>query len=212
MARHQKDETGELWQIAKTVIKADRTTRVDNIDITTFWDLRNLKFLMTFRDEPRKDDEKRIVAARVKVLSPELRDLFAKDLQIEVCEAIWTELTARWRQRVIKHELRHIRITFDEDAFAENGKRVPKLDKEGRIKVSVEPHDLVIRTFEADIAEWGLSQKEVDLIERLKPYYRAVKKGELPVYKTPKILEEGPEVEEKEEGSAAPAVTDVDDA
>jgi hypothetical protein len=193
VARHQRDETGELWKIAKAIIKADRNTRVDNIDITTFWDLRHLKFLMTWRDEPRKDDEKRICAARVKVLSPELRDLFGKDVHIEVCEAIWTDLDARWRQRIVKHELRHVKIAFDEDAFNDNGQRVPRYDKEGRIKVSVEPHDLVIRTFEADIAEWGLSQNEVDLIERLRPYYRKVKKGELPVYQTPKVLETGPE-------------------
>lgn len=202
MAKHQKDETGELWKIAKAIIKADRTTRVDDIAITTFWDLRHLKFLMTLRDEPRKDEEKRIAAARVKVLSPELRDLFGKDVNIEVCEPIWADLTTRWRQRIIKHELRHIRISFDEDAFNDNGQRVPKYDKEGRIKVSVEPHDLVIRTFEADIAEWGLSQAEVDLIERLKPYYRMVKKGELPVYQTPKALETGPEEEETDEDAA----------
>jgi hypothetical protein len=193
MARHQKDDTGELWKIAKALIKADRNTKVDNIDITTFWDLRHLKFLMTWRDEPRKDDEKRICAARVRVLSPELRDLFGKDVHIEVCETIWQELSDRWKRRVVKHELRHIKITFDEDAFNDNGQRVPKCDKEGRLKVSTEPHDLVIRTFEDDIAEWGLSQSEVDLIERLKPYYRAVKKGELPVYQTPKVLENGPE-------------------
>lgn len=202
MARHQKDDSGEMWKIAKAIIKAGRNTKTDDIDITTFWDLRVLKFLMTMRDEPRKDEEKRIAAARVKVLSPELRDLFGKDVNIEVCEPIWNDLTARWRQRVIKHELRHIRISFDEDAFADTGERVPKVDKEGRIKVSVEPHDLVIRTFEADIAEWGLSQAEYDLIERLRPYYRAVKKGELPVYQTPKVLEEGPVEDEPGEDAA----------
>ena len=202
MARHGKDDTGEMWKIAKAIIKADRNTHVDDILITTFWDLRVLKFLMTWRDEPRKDEEKRIAAARVKVLSPELRDLFGKDVNIEVCEPIWRDLTSRWRQRVIKHELRHIRITFDDDAYNDTGERVPKLDKEGRIKVSVEPHDLVMRTFEADIQEWGLSQAEFDLIERLKPYYRAVKKGELPVYQTPKVLEEGPQEEESGEDAA----------
>jgi hypothetical protein len=201
LARHQQDDTGEMWKIAKAIIKADRKTVVDNIDITTFWDLRHLKFLMTMRDEPRKDEEKRVAAARVKVLSPEPRDLFGKDIHIEVCEPIWVDLDARWRQRVIKHELRHIQITFDEEAFADTGQRVPKLDKEGRIKASTVPHDLVLRTFEDDIAEWGLSQLEFDLIERLRPYYRAVKKGELPVYQTPKVLEEGPE-EDKEEDAA----------
>ncbi len=201
MARHGKDDTGEMWKIAKAIIKADRNTKVDNIDITTFWDLRSLKFLMTWRDEPRKDEEKRIAAARVKVLSPELRDLFGKDVNIEVCEPIWHDLTDRWKKRVIKHELRHIRITFDDDAYADTGERVPKCDKEGRIKVSVEPHDLVLRTFEDDIAEWGLSQAEFDLIERLKPYYRAVKKGDLPVYQTPKVLEEGPQEEEGEDAA-----------
>jgi hypothetical protein len=188
-----------MWKLAKAIIKADRKTRVDNIDITTFWDLRHLKFLMTWRDEPREDEEKRTVAARVKVLGPELRDLFGKDVQIEVCEPIWQDLTARWRKRVIKHELRHVRITFDDDAFADTGERVPKLDKHGRIKVSAIPHDLVLRTFEDDIAEWGLSQAEFDLIERLKPYYRAVKKGDLPVYQTPKALEEGPQDGEGED-------------
>lgn len=195
MARHQQDATGEMWQIAKKIIKADRKTVADNIDITTFWDLRHLKFLMTMRDEPRKDEEKRIAAARVKVLSPELRDLFGKDIHIEVCEPIWSDLDARWRYRVIKHELRHVRITFDDEAFGETGERVPKTDKEGRIKASVEPHDLVLRTFEDDISEWGLSQGEFDLITRLKPYYQAVKRGSLPVYKTPRVLEEGPQEE-----------------
>jgi len=198
VARYWKDDSGELWQIAKSVIKADKKTKADNIDITTFWDLRHLKFLMSFRDEPRKDEEKRVVAARVKILSPELRDLFGKDVNIEVCEPIWSELDARWRQRIIKHELRHLSIQFDEEAYADNGERVPKTDKEGRIKCSTEPHDLVLRTFEDDIAEWGLSQSEFDLLDRLKSYYRAVKKGKLPVYQTPKVLEEGPESEEEE--------------
>lgn len=195
MPRHGKDETGEMWKIAKAIIKADRNTKVDNIDITTFWDLRHLKFLMTWRDEPREDEEKRTVTARVKVLGPELRDLFGKDVQIEVCEPIWQDLSVRWRKRVIKHELRHVKITFDEEAFADTGERVPKLDKQGRIKVSTVPHDLVIRTFEDDIAEWGLSQPEIDLIDRLKPYYRAVKKGELPVYTVPRAMEQGPSEE-----------------
>ena len=201
MARHQQDETGEMWKIAKAIIKADSKTRVDNIDISTFWDLRHLKFLMTFRDEPRKDEEKRICAAKVKVLSPELRDLFGKDIHIEVCGPIWDDLDARWRQRVIKHELRHVRVVFDEDAFNETGERVPKTDKDGRIKCSTEPHDLVMRTFEADIQEWGLSQTEFDLIERLKPLYRAVKKGDLPVYQTPRVLEEGPQEEGAEDAA-----------
>lgn len=192
MARYQRDENGELWKIAKAIIKADRETKVDDLNITTFWDLRHLRFLLTFRDEPRKDEEKRIAAARVKILSPELRDLFGKDVNIEVCEPIWEDLDVRWRKRLIKHELRHVRIIFDEDAYADTGERIPKTDKDGRIKASVEPHDLVLRTFEDDISEWGLSRAEFELIERLKPYYRAVKKGELPVYQTPKVLVEGP--------------------
>jgi len=208
MARHNRDESGELWKIAKAIIKADRSTKLDNIDITTFWDLRNLKFLMTWRDEPRKDEEKRIAAARVKVLSPELRDLFGKDVNIEVCEPIWRQLSARWHRRIIKHELRHVRIVFDDEAFDETGERVPKLDKEGRIRISIEPHDLVIRTFAADIEENGLSEEEYQAIRFLVKCYRAVRKGEMPKYQTPKVLLEGPEdsgPEDSESGDAEDA-------
>jgi predicted metallopeptidase len=196
LARHQQDETGELWKIAKAIIKADKNTVVDGIDVTTFWDLRHLKFLMTFRDEPRKDEEKRVATARVKVLSPELRDLFGKDIHIEVCQPIWDDLSVRWRQRVIKHELRHISITFDEDAYGETGKRVPKLDKEGRIKCSTVPHDIVLKTFEDDIAEWGLSENEMALLSRLKNYYKAARKGDLDVYQTPQVMVDGPQEED----------------
>lgn len=194
MARHHQDETGEIRKYARQIIKAAKNTHVDDL-VTTFWDLRRVKFLFTFRDEPRKDEEKRFVSARVKVLSPELRDLFGKDVHIEICEPTWRQLTVRWKKRLVKHELRHVKIDWDDKHFEETGERLAKTDKEGRLKVSIEPHDLVLRTFEDDIEEWGLSNVEFDLIRRLLPYYRAVKKGEAEKYTLPRVLIEGPEAD-----------------
>jgi len=192
VARHHQDDTGEIRKYARQIIKAGKNTQTDDL-ITTFWDLRRVKILYTFRDEARKDEEERFVSARVKVLSAELRDLFGKDVQIEICEPTWRQLTVRWKKRLVKHELRHINIVWDEKHYDETGERQPKTDKEGRIKVSTLPHDLVLRTFEDDIQEWGLSDVQFDLIRRLLPYYRAVKKGEAEKYTLPRVLVDGPD-------------------
>lgn len=184
MPRHRRDETGELFNIAKKIV----TSKKD----TSFAHLKKVKILFTWRDTARKDDEGRQVAARASRLSPQIRDLIGKDAMIEVFEDIWPRLSPKWKVRLIKHELRHISVVFDE----ETGE--PKYDKDGRIKIEIVPHDVVIKTFKAEILEYGISTTDLPSVSFLAEVHRKHRKGELQIYKTPEALLE-PEEDEGEE-------------
>jgi len=174
MPRHRRDESGELFAIAKKIVKSPKNTK--------FHPLKNIRILFTWRDEPRKDDEGRPVAARASRLSPQMRDLLGKDAMIEVYEEVWRRMNAKWKERLIKHELRHIEVVMDE----ESGE--PKTDKEGRIKIEIVPHDVVIKTFQAEVNEYGISTTDMPTVQFLAGAYQRHKKGDLPSYKTPDAL------------------------
>lgn len=183
MPRHYIDEKGELKAVAKRVIGSYRNL-VDPMGCTP-WDLRILRFQFTFRDEPRTDEDQRDIAAQIKRLSPELRDLYGFDVQLEVCEPIWRDLTDRFRLRLIDHELMHVRIVWDLKAELP---KTPKTDKEGRISIEMVPHDISIKRFRAEFEKYGLSDVEMDQLSYLLELYRKAKKGEIPVYTQPAVL------------------------
>jgi hypothetical protein len=186
MPRHRRDETGELFNIAKKLVTSKKSTE--------FAHLKKVRILFTWRDTARKDDEGRSVAARASKLGPQIRDLIGKDAMIEVFEDIWPRLSPKWRVRLIKHELRHINVVFDE----ESGE--PKYDKDGRIKIEIVPHDVVIKTFKAEILEYGVSTTDLPAVAFLADVHRKHKKGDLSTYKTPEALLEAEESEDEGEG------------
>jgi len=171
MPRHRRDETGELFNIAKKIVVKD----------PEFSALKHTRILFTWRDTPRKDDEGRPVAARASRLSPQLRDLMGKDAMIEVYEEVWKRMSPVWRARLIKHELRHISVVLEDSGE-------PKRDKEGRIKIEIVPHDVVIKTFKAELEEYGISSADLPTVAFLADIYRRHRRGDVPSYDTPKAL------------------------
>jgi hypothetical protein len=179
MPKHRRDESGELFGFAKQIVKKKPEFKL----------LKSIRILFTWRDTPRKDDEGAPVAARASKLGPQLRDLMGKDAMIEVYEGVWSRLDKPWKRRLIEHELRHIRVVTKE----EDGQEIIDRDKEGRVKVEIVPHDVVIKTFKDEIEEWGISITDLITVKYLADVYRRQKKGDLGTYETPEALMADPE-------------------
>lgn len=175
MPKFSQDKNGEIQKVAASILKEQEE----------FEDLRLLKFLFTWIDEPRTDEEKQPVAAQVKVLPAQWRDITGCDVQIEVCEPTWRELDQHWRRRLVEHEFRHVRVEFKEN---KQGTLEPARDKQDRIKVKLVPHDIVIKTFKKEVKQYGLSFDDMGCLTFLKTAYQKIKAGKLNKYAVPKVL------------------------
>jgi hypothetical protein len=138
--RHWKDDTGELEKEAKPIIEE------------SFPELAAVNILFTFRDPPAKAGAGKVVAGTCRAISARDRDLFGYDFEICMAEAVWGQLLRRQKKRLTWHELRHARVDLDEDGN-------PVLDKEERVKIWVEDHDIDVRTFHEEIEEFGMDRE-----------------------------------------------------
>jgi hypothetical protein len=182
--KHAHDKQGVIKTLADDLLKR----------LPEFKDLRDSKarIFYVWRAKPRVDDGQ-IVAARVSKLSSRWRDILGKDVEIEVCEGIWSKLTIHWRQRLIAHELNHVRVYRQEDnpeAF--------EVDNDGRLVIEIVPHDLVVRTFAAEVERYGFLVHELPMAATIAKAYHRYKKGELKAEELPDILKP-----EDDEGSTA---------
>lgn len=137
-----KDESGSLEE------------EFDFVKDRFYSELDELKFLYVWRDSEKFDDDGMIIYAEVRKLSNRDRDIFGYDVAIEVWKDGWKKANKDERNKIIFHELRHIKIDEDE----ETGEI--KYDKDDRVKYSLIPHDIVIRRFTEDLRKFGLSEQE----------------------------------------------------
>jgi hypothetical protein len=186
--KHSHDKQGVIKGIADDLIKR----------LPDFKNIRDAKIRVFYvwRAKPRIDDGQ-VVAARVSKLSSRWRDILHKDVEIEVCEGIWGKLNTHWRQRLVGHELHHLQVYRQEDnpeAF--------EVDNDGRLIVDVVPHDLVIRTFAAEVERYGFLTPELPMAAVIAKAYHRYKKGELKAEDLPDILQP-PDEDEVNETKAA---------
>lgn len=130
----------------------------------TFSHLKDVNILFAFRSKHETDRDGFAIAAKAKKLSNRDRDLFGFDFAMLVAHNIWRELSKRQRARLVWHELLHFQLQYDEDGMV-------KKDKQGRIKLALLRHDLVIRSFRAEVEKFGLSADELDVSKFLAKQY-----------------------------------------
>lgn len=140
--RYRPDD-GRIAKIAAKVIKDEKR----------FKPLAYAKILYCFRRPPQYDKDGEMIVAKARRLTPMQRDLFKYDFSIEVASSIWKHTTERGKYRILWHELRHCQIELD-DALK------PVTDDCGRIKIHLDPHDLVIKTFREEITKFGTQGHE----------------------------------------------------
>ena len=141
--RYKPDADGKIAQVAARVIREEKR----------FKPLVYAKILYCFRRPPQYDKDGEMIVAKARRLPPMLRDLFKYDFIIEVASSIWKHVNKRGRYRILWHELRHCQIELD-DALK------PVVDDCGRIKIHLDPHDLVIKTFKEEIIKFGAQGHE----------------------------------------------------
>jgi len=173
--KHAHDKQGVIKSVADDLIKR----------LPDYKNLRDskIRIFYVWRAKPRIDDGQ-VIAARVSKLSSRWRDILHRDVEIEVCDTIWGKLTTRWRQRIIGHELHHIQVYRQEDnpeAF--------DVDNDGRLTIDIVPHDLVIRTFAAEVEHYGFLTPELPMAAVIAKAYQRYRKGELKSEDLPEVMQ-----------------------
>lgn len=120
----------------------------------------NAIFQFTTRETPTYDEDANPIAATAQKLSNRERDLYGSDFEICVYWEYWESLTDSQKERLIYHELLHCYVDVDEE-----DETYPKYDKDERVVIGIVPHDLVVKTFKAEIEEFGLSSGDLQLAE-----------------------------------------------
>lgn len=152
-----QDTTGELQRCTDFVLKKYKKD---------FALLEHLRFLFLWRHgSPKYDDESRPLAAWTKLCPTRERDVYGKDVEICVHYNNWHDSTKARKTQLIFHELLHVRVVTDEN-FA-----IVK-DDDGRIKVEINPHDIVIKGFSREIELFGLHSEYVRTVKDLQQKVR----------------------------------------
>lgn len=150
--RHYRDKSGELERIGKIVVGKK------------FPILQNVTILYTWRTPPR------IIGDRVKLgaarkLTTRERDVFGFDFEIEVSKDTWPTLSKAQRFWLVWHELKHCSIIIDENLQ-------PMRDDCGRIRLAMNPHDVVIEAFADEIKLRGVPGHLRSDVRFLWEYYK----------------------------------------
>lgn len=130
--------------------------------------VENAVFQFTARETPTYDEDGMEIAATAQRLSNRERDLYGSDFEICVYSEYWETLDDSRKERLIYHELLHCYVEPDED-----DESYPKYDRDDRVVIGMIPHDLVVKTFKAEIEQFGLAEGDLKLAEF---FYKAYKK------------------------------------
>lgn len=122
--------------------------------------LRPAKILYSFRTTVKTDDEGSIVLGEARKLQNRERDLYGYDFQICMHEESWNAMNAIQKRRICWHELNHCIVVCH---FSGE----PKYDKAGRIRISLRKHDIVLKTFLAELRVFGPSSDQKNTIEKI---------------------------------------------
>jgi len=156
--KHWKDKTGALEKYAKYWLVKE----------PAFKQLKDIDILFCFRSEPDFDSDGGVILAKASKLGNKSRDVFGYAFMIVVAHDLWREMSKRKKLQLMWHELNHLQITYDEDG-------TPITDAEGRVKIWLLKHDLVVRSFTSEIEKFGLSAEELPTAKFLSRAYRDYK-------------------------------------
>ncbi len=137
------DGRGKLEKLAKKVIRKNKEFR----------HLKHANMLYCYRKPARIDKDGLVVAGQARKMPVQARDLFGVDFVIEMAWDVWKYLSKKAKYRLMWHELNHCQFVIDEAAQ-------PVRDRHGRIKLALERHDLVIKTFRGEVKKFGVAGHE----------------------------------------------------
>ena len=178
--RYKQDKTGQLDKLYNRIMKKH------------FPELSVLEFVFVWRDK-EKYQEGQLIMAETSKLTNRDRDLFGFDVRIETDESNWDLISSKEQRKTAYHELSHIvlerekgSVESEEDDLAEREddeeNPIPqdiKYDKEGRVCFRLREHTMVMKRFEEELWEFGLSEDEdnmLRLLERIRDYHDSNKK------------------------------------
>ena len=115
--------------------------------------LENFRFVYTWRDTPKYDDDNALIIASVHKLPNQQRDIFEVDIRVEVDEENWLEVKEDEKYQIAFHELLHIRPELIDPKDEDSG---IKEDKHERAMLNLIPHDIVIKRFKDELLKFGL--------------------------------------------------------
>jgi len=156
--RFYYDKSGKLEKIFKKVMD-------DN-----YPELSLLRWVYTFRDSEKLDEEGLPIIASVRKLVPRDRDIFDFDIMVEMDKEQWDAMGKSKKLKVVFHELNHTEIDWDDEDEQE-----PAVDKNDRIKFKLKPHDIVIKRFKEELNKYGLSEDEEEIRIMLNKIYKGKK-------------------------------------
>jgi hypothetical protein len=124
-----------------------------------FPDLRKAKFLLTFRDNTKMDDEGNTIVAEARKCGTKERDLWGFDFEICMDSDIWNKANKADKYRIGYHELCHCGVE------KEDGSNEVKYDDNNQLKTFLIKHDLFLKTFKQEIEIFGFEGVDNDTAE-----------------------------------------------
>lgn len=138
--------------------------------------LKQVKILYCFRNKPRNGDDGTIIAGMARVLPAKLQDLWGYQAEIELARPVWEAMSTSRKRRLLWHELRHLQVEIDDE---EN----PIEDKDGRVSLYCDDHDVHIKTFSDELRLFGLEKSDIKVLRTLYKIYKEYKAGKIKVAK-----------------------------
>lgn len=137
-----------------------------------FPNLRHIKILYVMRAKPKAGEDNTVIAGTARVLPSKMVDIYGFNAEIELAKPIWDAMSSSQKRRLLWHELRHLQVEVNDDGE-------PELDKDGRISVSCDTHDIAMRTFSDELRLFGLQESDIKVLRTLSRIYKAYKKGKI---------------------------------
>jgi len=135
-----------------------------------FPDIASANINYIFRTVQEKDDEGRVVVGSARKLPNKDRDLYGYDFEICIHKDTWKNASKKYKKRIAYHELRHLHVKFKFKI------KEPMVDTAGRIKIALNQHNLVIRTFIEELEIFGPTFDQKEAIEMVEKYLKGKKK------------------------------------
>jgi len=147
--RYFKDKKKEIEKIAKWCIKKFFKDRL--------FDKVKFKFIFWEGERMSKGGTKQILRGETIRPSIRERDIYKIDFIIAISEDFWITASTKLKRLVVAHELDHCVVKEDKE-----NPNTCQYDAHNRPKTAMQPHDLNINTFKADIKRFGPT---ADLLE-----------------------------------------------
>jgi hypothetical protein len=103
------------------------------------------------------------IPATYRLLNKRDRDVFGVDVIFELDPQAFVKLPLRDQYRAVYHLLRHLSVGTTDDLR-------PERDATGRVLISLERHDLHIRSFKDEVRRFGGHQSYTDVVEFLEQF------------------------------------------